>query len=207
MKSTIGSCTVRRFFLNMTLCAAGALTSSCSSPGHIEGACPSTVLPDASQRAFLRNALESIEQQIPELATARVITGLPSSASVWNGQERASAGFYLRANPRHPAMKFSRGGESSLVDVHVALAQYVSSDEAKQDVEASLRQRAAVPPPARGYRDGVLFRYSSGAGTAICQHREYVVEVWSSTESAQPFIMKVLDVVLNKIDSAGLDFK
>lgn len=149
----------------------------------------------------LKDLLEEIEQQIPELKSVNIQGGaLPTTSDAiwWHGEEYATSGFILAKNTRyHPAGEFPRQTRPvPYVDLSVIITCYASDDDAQKELETSLHQRQAATPPKESYKGNLLYRYASGGGTAICQAGLYIVEINCRSERAIPLTMKVLDVVL-----------
>jgi hypothetical protein len=150
-----------------------------------------------------KEIFNKIEQQVPELGSTGMATGTSSPAEVWHGEEYASGGFFLLKNPTYISKGFSqlRGMSSRkpLPDLYVTIHHYVSSSDAQQDVQNSLRLRQAALPQKKSHEGAVLYKYHSGGGTVICEDGPYVIEI-NPGNNGRPFVMKVLDVVLAELN-------
>jgi hypothetical protein len=155
---------------------------------------------------LLQNALTKIDQQVPELKSIGMSTGISSLGQAWHGEEYASAEFVLRKNIRyHPAGEFSHETTPvPYVDIYITITRYASFDDAQKDLERGLRLRQATPEPKANYKGATLYKYRSGGGTVICEDGLYVVEINPNSEGASPIVMQVLDVVLTELDSKKL---
>jgi hypothetical protein len=152
---------------------------------------------------IMQERLAKIGQKLPELALTSTNSGKPSSAQVWQGDEFASARFFLRDHPRYaPASPPSQPSSAPLSDLEVVITHYVSSNNAQQAVEQSLRHRPAASPPRESYKGMWLYRYTCGGGVVICQSGPYVIEVCPFSEAATPLAMKVLDIVSDGLGEA-----
>jgi hypothetical protein len=87
-----------------------------------------------------------------------------------------------------------------LPDLFVTIHRYASIGDTQQDLENSLRSREAGLPQKKIYKGAALYTYHTGGGTLICEDGLFVIEI-NPGNNARPFVMKVLDVVLDELNS------
>jgi hypothetical protein len=154
-----------------------------------------------------RNVFKEIERQFPELKCLGQTGGAASPAVVWQCEEYASATFFLWKNPRyHPPGEFPREPITPVpyADLMVTIARYGSDREALRDLEKSLRRRQVAFQRKENYKGGTLYVYhdsSGGMPAAICQFKQFVIEVNCTSQGAEPLTLKSLDAVMVKLNS------
>jgi hypothetical protein len=187
----------RKIFAAWVLCSE--LLVGC----HHPSAGPSTNL----AKGIPQNVFKAVERQVPELKYISQTGGPASGSVVWQCKEYASATFLLWKNPRyHPLGEFPREPTTPVpyVDVMVTVARYGSAGDALHDLKKSLWQRQVTFQLKENYKGGTLYEYhdsSGGVPAAICQFKEYVIEVNCTSESAEPLTLKTLDAVVAEINS------
>jgi len=150
----------------------------------------------------LEHVFQQIGRQVPELGSVGMISGIPASGQVWQGDEYVGGAFYLPNNVKHhPAGELP--GEPA-ADFFVTITRYASAEDAQNNLSLGLLRNQG-PQPREDYQGAALYRWryaSGGTANVVCHSGLYIVEINSYDEAASPWIMKVLDIVLTELPSS-----